>query len=176
MRLRRRIWEVVTVLALVVVAVVANDRLQESRRTRLREELKKEFVAEMNAAVQTAVRLEAERAAKANESLPPVKLAVHKDRTPKGDGQVEIFNLSSTPAYADASGTRVTGEIHNGTGRPFTLLAVALVALDGRGKVLHRQPILLSTVAAGDRRAFETTINVPMNAFAAHRFELDMVR
>ena len=103
---------------------------------------------------------------------PSVSLTFHNNPMPRGTGQIEIFNLASSSAYADASGTRVTGELCNGTPRNFSLVVVALVALDGRGKVTRRQQMLFTGLAAGERRAFETTLSLPLDQIAAHRFEL----
>ncbi|MCX7826414.1 MAG: hypothetical protein N2689_12775, partial [Verrucomicrobiae bacterium] len=157
---------------IIVAAVWLLDRWHQGRQNQLRAEMQKQFVADLTAALEKALP----NAAQPDASVPPVGLIWHTNLMPKGSGQIEIFNLSSTPAYVDSSGTRVTGEIMNDTPRHFGLLVVSLVAIDKKGKILRRQPILFPGLAAQERRAFETTLNLPLEAFAAHRFELDVAR
>jgi hypothetical protein len=178
-KLPPRTWEIAGAVAAVAVAFFAYDRYQAAQHERLRAELRQDFTTELTNAV-FKVRVEiketiAARAAEA-EALPAVSLVAHNGLVPRGTGQIEIFNLSSTPAFNDSSGTRVTGELFNGTPRNFGLITVALVALDKHGHVLRRQQILFASVGTGDRRAFDVTVALPMSAFAAHRFELDSAR
>jgi len=160
-------------VVIVVAAVWLLDRWHQGRQDQLRAEMQKQFVADLTAALEKALPNARQQD---DASLPPIGLIWHTNLMPKGSGQIEIFNLCSTPAYVDSSGTRVTGEIMNGTPRHFALLAVSLVAIDQKGKILRRQPILFNSLAANERRAFETTLSLPLEAFAAHRFELDVAR
>jgi hypothetical protein len=167
----KRLPELAVVVAIVIAAFFWFDRREQTLLDRSRAETQKQFVADLAAALQKVQPPPAD-----DTAIPPVTLVFHSNPMPRGTGQLEIFNLASSPAYADASGTRVTGELINGTPRHFALVVVGLVALDSHGKVTRRQPILFSALAAGERRAFETTLSLPMDQFAAHRFELDTAR
>jgi hypothetical protein len=173
-----RILAVIGAASAVVITLVIYDRVLDTRLEESHARLRQEFVADLTVALQKAMIPLNERISllENDPNQPAVAILPHNNLTPKGSSQIEIFNLSSAPAYADASGTRVTGEIFNGTPRHFGLVVIALVALDAKGKVLHRQPILMTGVAAGERRAFESILNVPLAQFAAHRFELDTAR
>ena len=167
----KRLLEIAVPVAIIVVALYGFDWRQQTLLERSRADTRKQFVADLAAALQKVLPPPAD-----DPAIPPVSLAFHNNLTPRGTGQIEVFNLASTPAYADASGTRVTGELYNGTARHFSLVVVGLVALDHHGKVTRRQPILFTGLAAGERRAFETTLGLPLEQFAAHRFELDAAR
>lgn len=173
----KRFIETAIAVVVIIVAVCIFDWWQRLRLDRFRDETQQQFVADLTAALKKALPPpESNPLLREDAALPPVGLSFHNNPTPRGTGQIEIFNLASSSAYTDSSGTRVTGEICNGTPRHFSMVVVALVALDGRGKVMRRQPVLFSTLAAGERRAFETTLNLPLDQFAAHRFELDVAR
>lgn len=168
---------------LLAVALFAMDRVQHSRLEKLRNDLTREFTAGLAVAVQKLTPPPAPqhdpppRSSREEPASPTtVALQVHNQHGPQGSGRLEIFNLTSLPAFADASATRVTGELYNGTGRSFSLVSFAIVALDKTGHVLRRQAILCTSVAAGDRRSFEAMLDLPLKAFAAHRFELDAAR
>jgi hypothetical protein len=169
----KRSLDILIAVVIVGMAIYMLDRWHQGRQDQLRAEMQKQFVADLTAALEKALP---KTAPQDDASMPPIGLIWHTQMMPKGTGQIEIFNLCSTTAYADASGTRVTGEIMNGTPRHFGLLAVSLVAIDVKGKILRRQPILFTGLAANERRAFETTLSLPLEAFAAHRFELDAAR
>ena len=173
----KRSLDIIIVVIIVAGAIYLLDRWHQGRQDQLRAGLQKQFVADLTAALQKALPNLGDNAAQRDDSsVPAVGLIWHNSMMPKGSDQIEIFNLSSSATYADSSGTRVTGELFNGTPRHFGLLAVSLVAIDKKGKVLRRQPILFTGLAAGERRAFETTLGLPVEAFAAHRFELDSAR
>jgi len=173
----KRFIEVAVPVAVLVVALFLFDWWQRSRLERFRADAQQQFAAELAAALKKALPSpESNPLFRDDAAIPSVSLTFHNNPMPRGTGQIEIFNLASSSAYADASGTRVTGELCNGTPRNFSLVVVALVALDGRGKVTRRQQMLFIGLAAGERRAFETTLNLPLDQFAAHRFELDSAR
>ena len=178
MQLSKRSIEIAVAVVAVIGVVCLLDWWQRSRLERFRAETQQQFVADLAAVLKKALPPppETNPLLRDDAGIPPVGLSFHNNPMPRGTGQIEIFNLASSSAYTDASGTRVTGEICNGTPRHFGLVAVALVALDGHNKVLRRQPVLFSALAAGERRAFETTLNLPLDQFAAHRFELDVAR
>ena len=171
------------IVLLLAVALFTMDRVQHSRLEKLRNDLTREFTAELAVAVQKLTpppapqKDAASKASREEMALPVVAaLQVHSQHVPQGTGRIEIFNLTSQPAFADASGTRVTGELYNGTGHSFSLISFAIVALDKKGKVLRRQAILCTSVGAGDRRSFEALLDLPLSLFAAHRFELDAAK
>ncbi|MCX6911396.1 MAG: FxLYD domain-containing protein, partial [Verrucomicrobia bacterium] len=162
---------------ILAVALFMFDWCQRARLERFRIETQQQFVADLTVALKKALpSSESNLLFRDDAAIPSVSLTFHNNPMPRGTGQIEIFNLASSSAYTDASGTRVTGELCNGTPRNFSLVVVALVALDGRGKVTRRQQMLFTGLAAGERRAFETTLNLPLDQFAAHRFELDAAR
>ncbi len=173
-----RILTPIAVIVVVVVAFLYYDRTQAARQEELRVSLRKEFTADLVVALEKALKPLNDQLGllQPDFGLPAVSLLSHNNLIPKGAGQVEVFNLASTPAYSDSSGTRVTGEIYNGTPRQFGLLTIALVALDAHGKVLRRQPVIFTGFAPTERRAFDITLPLPMSSFAAHRFELDAAR
>lgn len=173
----KRFIEIAVPVAIVIVVLWLFDWRQQTRLERFRADTQKQFVADLTAALQKALPSpDANPLLRDDPALPPVSLVFHNNPMPRGTGQIEIFNLASSSAYTDASGTRVTGELHNGTARHFSLVVVALVALDNHGKVTRRQQVLFTGLAAGERRAFETTLNLPLDQLAAHRFELDAAR
>ncbi|MBI5687791.1 MAG: hypothetical protein HZC54_22195 [Verrucomicrobia bacterium] len=173
----KRLIEIAVAVGIIAVVLCLFDWWQRSRLERFRIETQKQFVADLTAALKNALPPpESNPLLRDDASIPPVGISFHNNPMPRGTGQLEIFNLASSSAYTDSSGTRVTGELSNGTPRHFSLVVVALVALDGHGKVSRRQPILFTGLAAGERRAFETTLNLPLDQFAAHRFELDAAR
>ncbi|MBI5394101.1 MAG: hypothetical protein HZA91_02265 [Verrucomicrobia bacterium] len=169
----------VLALAAIIIAAAAAffyyDHAQTARQEELRVSLRKEFTADLVVALEKALKPLNDQLGllQPDSGLPAVSLLSHNNLIPKGTGQIEIFNLASTAAYADSSGTRVTGEIYNGTPRQFGLLSIALVALDAHGKVLRRQPVIFTGIPPADRRAFDVTLPIPMSNFAAHRFEID---
>lgn len=173
----KRFIEIAVPVAALAVVLFVFDWWQRSRLERFRAETHQQFVADLTAALKKALpAAENNLLFRDDAAIPPVSITFHNNPMPRGTGQIEIFNLASSSAYTDASGTRVTGELCNGTPRNFSLVVVALVALDGRGKVTRRQQMLFTGLAAGERRAFETTLNLPLDQFAAHRFELDAAR
>jgi hypothetical protein len=173
----KRFIEVAVIGAIVVVVLFVFDWWQRSRMEQFRADMRQQFVADLTAALKKVLPpSESNQLLRDDPAMPPVGLTFHNNPLPRGTGQIEIFNLASSSAYADDSGTRVTGELCNDTPRHFSLLAVALVALDNRGKVMRRQQILFAGLGAGERRSFETTLNLPLDLFAAHRFELDAAR
>jgi hypothetical protein len=173
----KRLIEIAAPAVAIAVALFVFDWWQWSRVERSRADMQQQFVADLTSALKKALPPpDANPLLRDDAAIPPVSLTFHNNPMPRGTGQIEIFNLASSAAYADASGTRVTGELYNGTPRHFSLVVVALVALDSRGKVTRRQQILLTGFAAGERRAFETSLNLPLDQFAAHRFELDAAR
>jgi hypothetical protein len=173
----KRSIETAVAVGIIVVVFCLFDWWQQSRQEWNRADMQQRFVADLTAALKKALP-PPESSAPSRDDAPalPVGLTFHNNPMPRGTGQFEIFNLASSSAYTDASGTRVTGEFLNGTPRHFSLVVAALVALDNHGKVTRRQPILFTGLAAGERRAFETTLNLPLDQFAAHRFELDTAR
>ena len=173
-----RILALIAVIVVVVAAFLYYDRAQTARREELRASIRREFAADLVVALEKALKPLNDQLGllQPDSGLPAVSLLAHNNLIPKGTGQIEIFNLASTAAYTDSSGTRVTGEIYNGTPRQFGLLTIALVALDAHGKVLRRQPMIFTGFLPADRRAFDVTLSLPMSNFAAHRFELDAAR
>ena len=173
----KRFIEVAVPVAVVLAALYLVDWRQQSRLERFHTDTQKQFVADLTIALKQALPPpDNNPVSRDDAAIPPVSLTFHNNPMPRGTGQLEIFNLASSSAYTDASGTRVTGELSNGSPRHFALVTVALVALDSHGKVTRRQQILFTGLAAGERRAFETTLNLPLDQFAAHRFELDAAR
>lgn len=168
----KRLLEFTVLVVVIVAAFCWFDWREQLLLDRSRAETRKQFVEDLAAALKKAIPSPSADDA----GIPPVSLVFHKSPMPRGTGQLEVFNLASSPAYADASGTRVTGELLNGTARHFSLVVIGLVALDHHGKVTRRQPILFTGLGAGDRRAFETTLSLPLDQVAAHRFELDTAR
>jgi hypothetical protein len=173
-----RILTPIAVIVVVVASFLYYDRTQTVRQEELRVSLRKEFAADLVIALEKALKPLNDQLGllQPDSGLPAVSLLSHNNLVPKGTGQIEVFNLASTAAYSDSSGTRVTGEIYNGTPRQFGLLSIALVALDAHGKVLRRQPMLFTGFPPAERRAFDVTLSLPMSNFAAHRFELDAAR
>ena len=167
----KRLFEFAVPVAIIVAALYGFEWRQQTLLERSIADTRKQFVADLTAALQKVLLPPAD-----DPAIPSVSLTFHNHPMPRGTGQIEIFNLASSAAYADASGTRVTGELYNGTARHFSLVVVGLVALDRHGKVTRRQPILFTGLAAGERRAFETTLGLPLDQLAAHRFELDAAR
>lgn len=173
----KRFIEIAVIGAMVAVTLFMLDWWQRSRLERFRADTQQQFVADLTAALKKALPPpETNPLLRDDPAMPPVGLSFHNNPLPRGTGQIEIFNLASSSAYADDSGTRVTGELCNDTPRHFSLVVVALVALDNRGKVTRRHPIIFTGLGAGERRSFETTLNLPLDQFAAHRFELDAAR
>ncbi len=167
----KRLIEIAVPVAILVAALYGFEWRQQTLLERSRADTRKQFVDDLAAALKKVLPPPAD-----DPAIPPVSLVFHNRPMPRGTGQIEVFNLASSSAYADASGTRVTGELYNGTARHFSLVVVGLVALDHHGKVTRRQPILFTGLAAGERRAFETTLSLPLEQLAAHRFELDAAR
>jgi hypothetical protein len=173
----KRLIEIAVPVVVIVAVFCLFDWWHQSRLERLRAETRQQFVADLASALKKALPpSDPNPSPREDPLMPPVGLSFHNNPMPRGTGQIEIFNLASSSAYTDSSGTRVTGELINGTPRHFSLVVIALVALDAGGKVSRRQPILFAGLAAGERRAFETTLNLPLDQFAAHRFELDVAR
>ncbi len=177
MLLPKRFIEIAVVCVIVAVVLFVFDWWQRLRLEQFRTDTQRQFVADLTVALKKALPPpDANQQFRDDPALPPVGLTFHNNPLPRGSGQIEIFNLASSSAFADDSGTRVTGELCNDTPRHFSLVIVALVALDNRGKVMRRQPIHFVGLGAGERRSFETTLNLPLDQFAAHRFELDTAR
>ena len=169
----KRSFDIIIAVVIMAAAIYMLDRWHQRRQDQLRAEMQKQFVSDLTAALQKALPNADQRD---DSSLPSIGLIWHTNMMPKGTDQIEIFNLRSTAAYVDSSGTHMTGEIFNGSPRHFGLLVVSLVAIDKKGKILRRQPLLFTGLAAGERRAFDTTLSLPLEVFAAHRFELDVAR